>query len=76
MRWLAVLAVAVTMAGCATGVEDPQPVPAPDEPQRDPPKQIKSGVFENPYDNIQVPLGSYQLPPDEPTLQTPRLPSR
>jgi hypothetical protein len=74
---IAVASLSLFAYGCAAdGTEDPEPEPTVQEPQRDPPKQIKSGVFENPYDNIQVPLGSYQLPPDEPALQTPRLPSR
>jgi hypothetical protein len=58
MRWLAVLAVAVTLGGCATGVEDPQPVPAPDEPQRDPPKVTLSGDLDNPYEGIAQERGS------------------
>lgn len=75
--FVAVAALSVFAFGCAAeGTEDPEQEPAVQEPQRDPPKQVRSGVFENPYDNIQVPLGSYQLPPDVPDLQAPRIPSR
>ena len=74
---VAVAALSLTAFGCAAeGVDDPEPEPVAQEPQRDPPKQVKSGIFTNPYDNIQVPLSSYQLPPDEPTLQAPNVPSR
>ena len=52
MRWLAVVAVAVMLGGCAEGVEDPQPVPAPDEPQRDPPKVTFSGDLGTPLDKV------------------------
>jgi hypothetical protein len=74
---VAVASLSLFAFGCsAEGTEDPEPEPAVQEPQRDPPKQVRSGVFENPYDNIQVPLGSYQLLPEEPALQGPRDPGR
>lgn len=79
MNRLLVAAAALSLFafGCAAeGTDDPGPEPTVQEPQRDPPKQVRSGVFQNPYDNIQVPLGSYQLPPEEPALQAPRIPSR
>jgi hypothetical protein len=74
---VAVAALSLFAFGCAAeGTDDPDPEPTVQEPQRDPPKQVRSGVFTNPYDNIQVPLGSYQLLPDEPELQAPRVPGR
>ena len=74
---VAVAAVSVFAFGCtAEGTEDPEPSPPVEEPQRDPPKQIKAGNLVNPYDNISVPLDYYQRMPDEPTLQQPRLPGR
>lgn len=73
---VAVAVFSLSAFGCAAGTEDPEPEPTVQEPQRDPPKQVRSGAFQNPYENIQVPLGSYHLPPEEPVLQTPRLPGR
>lgn len=74
---VAVAALSLFAFGCAAeGTEDQEPDPVAQEPQRDPPKTVKSGAFVNPYDNIQVPLDYYQLLPDEPALQTPRGPSR
>ena len=73
---VAVAALSLTAFGCAAGTDDPEPEPTVQEPQRDPPKQVKSGIFTNPYDNIQVPLSEYQLPPDEKQLQAPNIPSR
>ncbi len=52
MRWLAVMAVALMMGGCAAGVEDEQPIPTPDEPQRDPPKVTLSGELSDPYEGV------------------------
>jgi len=40
------------MGGCADAVEDDQPIPAPDEPQRDPPKVTLSSDLSNPYEGI------------------------
>ena len=74
---VAVAALSVFAFGCAAeGTEDQEPEPVAQEPQRDPPKTIRSGAFTNPYDNIQVPLGDYQLLPDEPQLQNPKIPGR
>jgi hypothetical protein len=75
--FVAVAALSVFAFGCtAEGTEDPGPEPVAEEPQRDPPKQVRSGVFENPYDNIAVPVGSIKLLPDVPELQQPKIPSR
>ena len=74
---VAVAAMSLFAFGCAAeGTEDPEQEPPVAEPQRDPPKQVRSGVFENPYDNIQVPLDSYFLLPEEPELQAPKVPGR
>ena len=46
---VAVAAMSLFAFGCtAEGTEDPEPEPVAQEPQRDPPKQVRSGVFENP----------------------------
>ena len=74
---VAVAAMSLFAFGCtAEGTEDPEPEPVAQEPQRDPPKQVRSGVFTNPYDNIQVPLDSYKLLPDEPEFYVPKVPGR
>jgi hypothetical protein len=78
-RLLATLAVAtlsLSAFGCAAGTDDPAPEPTVQEPQRDPPKEVKSGILDNPYDSIRVPVDSYQLLPNEPQLQAPPIPSR
>ncbi len=49
-RWLTVVALGLVMAGCAAGVEDPQPEPTPDPPAKEKTQQTFSGeVPPNPY---------------------------
>jgi hypothetical protein len=73
---IAACALSLSAFGCAAGTDDPEQEPVTQEPQRDPPKQVRSGIFTNPYDQIQVPLDSYKLLPDEEQLQEPNIPSR
>jgi hypothetical protein len=45
-RWLTAAVMALTVSGCAAGIEDPQPAPPPEEPQKAPPTQPLSGEVE------------------------------
>lgn len=75
-RLLVAVALSLTVFGCAAGTDESGPVPSPDEPQRDPPKQTLSGDFQNPYDNLTVGVDQYRLPPDVAPRQTPPIPGR
>jgi hypothetical protein len=48
-RVLLALGVVLACSGCAASVEDAQPEPTVDEPQRDPPKTPFSAPYEAPY---------------------------
>ena len=75
--FVAVAALSVFAFGCtAEGTEDPEPAPPVQEPQRDPPKEVRSGVFENPYGSIAAPYNGGVDVPEVPALQQPRIPSR
>jgi hypothetical protein len=52
-RWLIAVVMGLTIMGCADGVEDPQPAPAPDPVQKEPPTQTFSAeLTDNPYDGV------------------------
>jgi hypothetical protein len=65
-RFLMALVIGLTVAGCAEGVEDPQPAPPPDPVQKQPPVQTFSGEF-NPI-NEQGRLGLTDPGPNAPQL--------
>jgi hypothetical protein len=44
-RFLMAVVIGLTIAGCAEGVEDPQPAPPPDPVQKQGPVQTFSGEF-------------------------------
>lgn len=64
-RWLIAMVSGLLVAGCAVGVEDPQPAPPPDPVQKDPPAQTFSGELQEEADQIAFPgIDSiYSLPP-------------
>jgi hypothetical protein len=45
-RWLIAMGSVLLVAGCAVGVEDPQPAPPPEPVQKDPPARTFSGELE------------------------------
>jgi len=62
-RLLVAVAIAtVALAGCATEVDDPLPIPAPPEAQKDPPRKELGGEFNDPFANIASDPG--RLPPE------------
>ena len=67
---IALAVVSLSMFGCAAGDDDPTPEPVAQEPQRDPPKQVKSGQFANPYEGITPALNEYREPSEVPGLQS------
>lgn len=70
------LTLSITAFGCAAGTDDPDPTPSVDEPQRDPPKQVRVGEFDDPYDSVVVGVDDYRLPPEVAPRQTPPIPGR
>lgn len=57
-RLLMAAVIALTVVGCAEGVEDPQPAPAPDPVQKEPPVQTFAGEFNPITDNQRLGVGS------------------
>jgi len=73
---IAVCVASLSLFGCAAGDDEPTPTPPAEEPQRDPPKQVKSGEFANPYAGITPALDEYREPSEVPILQGSPIPSR
>lgn len=66
-RFLMALVIGLTVAGCAEGVEDPQPAPPPDPVQKEPPVQTFSAEF-NPINQSASIVGG-------PRINAPQLPN-
>lgn len=56
-RWLMAAVIGLTIAGCAEGVEDPQPGPDPDPVQKEPPVQTFSGDLNPITENQRIGVG-------------------
>jgi hypothetical protein len=50
-RYLVLVALAVSVSGCAVDTDDPLPPPAQKEPQRDPPAQTLNGILQLPAES-------------------------
>ena len=50
-RWLIAVVIGLTVAGCAEGIDDPQPAPEPDPVQKAPPVRTFSGDLNPITDN-------------------------
>lgn len=56
-RWLMAAVIGLMVVGCAAGVEDPQPAPAPDPVQKEAPAQTFSGDLEPIGDTARLGIG-------------------
>lgn len=66
-RWLMAAVIGLTVAGCAAGVEDPQPAPGPDPVQKPPPAQTFSEEVDTINDTARLGVGNGM--PDVPEQQ-------